>query len=81
MIQFQTPKEGLASSHSGSDHFWLSDNFEHCLKVVLPSMGINSGVVNSAGDGDAGGDGVHKTEDDVPGSPGARCGEDRGRRL
>ena len=39
-------------------------------------MGINSGIVNSAGDGDAGGDGVHKTEDNVPGSPGARCGED-----
>ena len=42
---------------------------------VLPSMGINSGIVSSAGDGDAGGDGVQ--EDDVPGSLGARCGEDR----
>ena len=43
---------------------------------VLPSMGINFSIVNSAGDGDAGGDGVQEMEDDVPGSPGARCGED-----
>ena len=43
---------------------------------VLPSMGINSGVVSSAGDGDAGGDGFQEMEDDVPGSLGARCGED-----
>ena len=38
---------------------------------VLPSMGINFGVVDSANDGggnddDAGGDGVQETEDDVP---------------
>ena len=44
---------------------------------VLPSMGINSGIVGSAGDGDAGGDGVQEIEDNVPGSLGARCGEDR----
>ena len=39
---------------------------------VLPSMGINFSVVDSASDGggnddDAGGDRVQKTEDDVPG--------------
>ena len=39
-------------------------------------MGINSGIVGSAGDGDAGGDGVQEMEDDVPGSLGARHGED-----
>ena len=44
---------------------------------VLPSIGINSGIVGSAGDGDAGGDGVQEMEDNVPGSLGARCGEDR----
>ena len=49
---------------------------------VLPSMGINFSVVDSAGDGggnddDAGGDGVQETEDDVPGGPDARCGEGR----
>ena len=44
---------------------------------VLPSMGINSGILGSAGDGDAGGDGVQEMEDDVPGSLGARRGEDR----
>ena len=48
---------------------------------VLPSMGINFSVVDSASDGggngnDAGGDGVQETEDDVPGGPDARCGED-----
>ena len=47
---------------------------------VLPSMGINFGVVDSASDGggdddDAGGDGVQETEDDVPRGPDARCGE------
>ena len=47
---------------------------------VLPPMGINFGVVDSAGDGgsnddDAGGDGVQETEDDVPGDPDARHGE------
>ena len=45
-------------------------------------MGINFSVVNSAGDGgggdnDAGGDGAQETEDDVPGGPNARHGEDR----
>ena len=40
-------------------------------------MGINSGIVGSAGDGDAGGDGVQEMDDDVPGSLGARHGEDR----
>ena len=49
---------------------------------VLPSMGINFGVVDSASDGDgngndAGGDGVQETEDDVPEDPGAGCGEGR----
>ena len=49
---------------------------------VLPSMGINFGVVDSAGDGggdgnDAGGDRVQETEDDVLGGPDARCGEGR----
>ena len=49
---------------------------------VLPSMGINFGVVDSASDGsgdddDAGGDGVQETEDDVPGGPDARRGEGR----
>ena len=39
---------------------------------VLPSMGINSGIVSSAGDGDAGGDGVQEMEDNVPGSPGCK---------
>ena len=44
---------------------------------VLPSMGINFSVVDSAGDGnDAGGDGVQETEDDVPRGPDARCAED-----
>ena len=47
---------------------------------VLPSMGINFGVVDSASDGggdgdDAGGDGVQETEDDVPRGPDARRGE------
>ena len=37
---------------------------------ILPSVGINSGIVSSAGDG------VQKMEDDVPGSLGARHGED-----
>ena len=40
-------------------------------------MGINFGIVDSVGDGDAGGDEVQETEDDVPGSPSARRGEDR----
>ena len=49
---------------------------------VLPSMGINFSVVDSASDGggdddDAGGDRVQETEDDVPGGPDARCGEGR----
>ena len=49
---------------------------------VLPYMGINFSVVDSAGDGgangdDAGGDGVQETEYDVPGGPDARCDEDR----
>ena len=47
---------------------------------VLPSMGINFGVVGSPSDGggngsDAGGDRVQEIEDDVPGDPGAGCGE------
>ena len=49
---------------------------------VLPSMGINFGVVDSASDGggdgngdDAGGDRVQETEDDVPRGPDARHGE------
>ena len=47
---------------------------------VLPSMGINFSVVDSASDGggdsdDAGGDGVQETEDDVPRGPDTRCGE------
>ena len=49
---------------------------------VLPSMGINFSVVDSASDGggggnDAGGEGVQETEDDVPRDPGARHGEGR----
>ena len=49
---------------------------------VLPSMGTNFSVVDSASDGggdgdEAGGDGVQETEDDVPGGPDARCGQDR----
>ena len=49
---------------------------------VLPSMGINFSIVDSAGDGcgddgDAGGDGVQETEDDVPRGPDARCGGGR----
>ena len=49
---------------------------------VLPSMGINFSVVDSAGDGgsngdDAGGEGVQETEDDVPRGPDARRGEGR----
>ena len=45
-------------------------------------MGINFGVVGSGSDGggnggDAGSDGVQETEDDVPGDPGAGCGEGR----
>ena len=49
---------------------------------VLPSMCINFSVVDSASDGggngdDAGGDRVQETEDDVPGGPNARHGEDR----
>ena len=47
---------------------------------VLPSMGINFGVVDSASDGggdgnDAAGDRVQETEDDVPRGPDARHGE------
>ena len=47
---------------------------------VLPSMGINFSVVDSASDGggdgdDAGDDGVQETEDDGPGGPDGRCGE------
>ena len=49
---------------------------------VLPSMGINFGVVDSASDGhgddnDAGHDKVQENEDDVPRGPDARCGGGR----